>query len=429
MLKKKKSYLIPVGGFALIIIICTFLLLLPICNNKVIAFKDALFTAISAVTCTGFTKSAIPEQFNFLGQFIMVIAMEIGALGFIIFISYLWAIKGKKIQMSDIMMINDNISGDDYSAIKEYSIFMFRLMLRVQIAGIILLCFKFIPDFGFFKGIWYSTFHTVAAFANAGFDLIGANNLMKYKNDVYLQTVLIILMILGSIGIFAIEDLKKHKLRNFNRFKLQTKIILVYSAILIVLPTVMLKILEPSISVLNSLFMSASARSTGLAITSVQEFSQSSKILMIILMFIGGSPASTAGGVRIVSTAIILSTVFSTIRGREHTIMFWKEIPASTVRKAFTTFLLFIVLLSITTMFLAYYSDLNLLNIVFESVSAVTNTGLTITDINDINLVGDAILMLLMFIGRVGPLTLILVFINEDEKNNYLEYPSEDVIL
>lgn len=428
MFKKRKSYLVPVIGFALIIFIGTILLVCPVSNNGAISFKDALFTAVSGVTCTGLTKVCVANQFNFIGQLVIAILMEIGAMGFVVFISYVWAIRGKKVRMSNIIMVNDNISGDNYNQIKETSIFIFNLMIKVQVAGIILLSIRFIPQFGLAQGLWCSIFQTISAFANAGFDIIGPNSLYEYRSDIYIQIVLIILMILGSIGIFAIEDLKINKYRNFKKLKLQTKIIISYSLALIIVPTILLLIFEDSISILNSLFMAATSRSTGFSIVDLKSFTQISKILLIVLMFIGGSPASTAGGVRIVSIAIILSTIVSTLKGKSETIVFWKKIPNYTVRKAFSIFMLFLILLLITISIFAYYNNINILDVTFESVSAVTNTGLSVIS-GDINLVGDIILMILMFTGRVGPLTMILVFINEKESEKLIEYPTENIIL
>ncbi len=430
MLKSKKTYLIPILGFLLIIILGTILLSLPICNNKPISFIDAFYTATSGVTTTGFTKGALVDQFNFFGQFVLSILMEVGAMGFIIFVSYFWSIKHKKIKMSDIMVINDNISSESYNLIKEESIFIGKLMLEVQILGVVLLAFKFVPLLGFFKGIWYSIFHTISAFSNTGFDLCGSSSLTSFSKDIYIQIILICLMVLGSIGVFAIEDIKNNRNKKFNRLRLQTKIIIIYTLILLIFPSILLKIFNSNISLLNGLFMSASSRSTGFSIVDLNSFTSESKILLIILMFIGGSPASTSGGIKVVTLAIIITTVISTLRARENTVMFSKTIPNSIVRKSFTVFMMFIIVLFITSMiFYHFNNNINMLNIVFESVSAITNTGLTITSISDINLIGTVILMLLMFIGRIGPLSMVLVFINENRKDKYIEYPNENVIL
>ena len=428
MLKNKRTYLIPIFGFLIIILIGMIFLLLPICNYKSISFEDALYTATSGLTTTGFTKCSLVNQFNFFGQLILAILMEIGAMGFIIFVSYFWSIKNKKIRMSDIMVINDNISNDIYASIKEHSIFIGKLMLKAQIIGTILLMVRFIPLLGVFKGIWYSVFHTISAFSNTGFDLFGGS-FEVFNNDLYVQLVFISLMIIGSIGVFVIEDLRNNKYRNFSRLKLQTKIILVYTLILLILPTLIMRILENNISIINSLFMSASSRSTGFSVVDLKHFSFESKVILIILMFIGGSPASTSGGVKVITIAIIIATIISTLKGKEHTVIFWREIPDSAIRKALTVFTIFLIIIAISCAIFYHYNEINMLNVIFESVSAISNTGLTITNNNEVNIVGDIVLMFLMFIGRVGPLSMVLVFINENKKDKYIEYPTENVIL
>lgn len=429
MFRNKRTYLIPIIGFAFIILVASIILTLPICNYKEISFRDALFTATSGLTTTGFTKGPLVEQFNFGGQLILAILMEIGAMGFIIFVSYFWSIKNKKIKMSDILVINDNISSDSYGQIKEHSLFIGKLMLEVQTVGIILLSIKFIPLMGFFKGLWYSIFHTISAFSNTGFDLFNGHSLRAFANDIYIQVVLIILMILGSIGILVIEDLKKNRKGKLSKLKLQTKIILTYSIGLLLFPMIVMKLLEPNISILNSLFMSATSRSTGFSVVDLANFTFESKFILIILMFIGGSPTSTSGGVKIVTVAILISTIIATLKGKNETVMFWKQIPNSSIRRAFTIFTLFALIVVIACTIFYHYNPINLLNIVFEAVSAISNTGLTITEYSTINIIGENILLLLMFIGRVSPLSLVLVFINENRKDKYIEYPSENVIL
>lgn len=430
MLKKKKSYLVPFVGFTIIMIIGAILLALPISNNEPIKFKDALFVSISAVSCTGLSTVVPAEQFNFIGQLVLAILMEIGALGFVVFISYIWAKLNRKMKMSDIIMVNDNISGDDYNTIKEQSLFIFDIMVKVQLLGIILLSIKFIPEFGAVNGIWYSIFHTISAFANAGFDIIGNQSMIGYNKDLYIQIVLIILMILGSIGVFAIEDLKKNKFKSFNKLKLQTKIILLYTLILLVIPTVLLVVFEENISVTNSLFMTSAARSTGLSVVNVSELSDTSKLLFTILMFIGGSPASTAGGVRVVAIAILISTMVATLRGRIHTVIFWKKIPDTIVRKAFTVFMMFLMIALIGIMFYSYCNKTaEIIDISLECVSALTNTGFAAVNPLTSSLVTDIIIMILMYIGRIGPIAMVTIFVNDEPVDKLVDYPAENVIL
>lgn len=429
MLKSKKSYLIPIIGFAIIIFISTIFLYSPICNHKEISFKDAFFTATSGLTTTGLVKMPLVSQFNFWGQLVLAILMEIGAMGFIIFISYFWSIKDKKMKMSDILIINDNISGDNFASIKEYSIFIGKLMLKVQMLGIILFSLKFIPMFGISKGIWYSIFHTISAFSNTGFDLFGSNSLVLFANDIYIQFVFILLMILGSIGILVIEDLKNNKHKKFNKLKLQTKIILTYSIGLLIVPMVATKLLEPEITMVNALFTSATTRSTGFSIIETSSLCLESKILLMLLMFIGGAPTSTSGGVKIITIAIMISTIVATLKGENETVIFWRRIPEATIKKAFTVFMIFILVLFTTSIIFLHFNNIGMLNILFESISAISNTGLSITDYSNLNNVGESLLMLLMFIGRVGPLSTVLLFVYGPRKDEYVEYPSENIIL
>lgn len=430
MLKKKKSYLVPFVGFTIIMIIGAILLALPISNNEPIKFKDALFVSISAVSCTGLSTVVPAEQFNFIGQLILAILMEIGALGFVVFISYIWAKLNRKMKMSDIIMVNDNISGDDYNTIKEQSLFIFDIMVKVQLLGIILLSIKFIPEFGAVNGIWYSIFHTISAFANAGFDIIGNQSMIGYNKDLYIQIVLVILMILGSIGVFAIEDLKKNKFKSFNKLKLQTKIILLYTLILLVIPTVLLVVFEENISVTNSLFMTSAARSTGLSVVNVSELSDASKLLLTILMFIGGSPASTAGGVRVVAIAILISTMVATLKGRIHTVIFWKKIPDTIVRKSFTVFMMFLIIALIGIMSYSYCNKAaEIIDISLECVSALTNTGFASVSPLTASLATDIIIMILMYIGRIGPIAMVTIFVNDEPVDKLVDYPAENVIL
>ncbi len=428
---RNKSYLVPLIGFVLISLIGAIILWLPICNNMEISFHEAFFASVSTVTGTAILKSPLVEQFNFIGQLVILVLMEVGALGFIVFISYIWAKSNKKMKISDIMMVNDNTGGDnDYNTIKEHSMFVFNLVWKVQLVGAILLSIRFIPEFGMLDGIWYGIFHSISAFTNVGFDILGTTSLLKYKSDIYLQIVLILLMMIGSIGIFVIEDLKKNKFKSFNKLKLQTKIILIYSLIFTIVPAILIKIFEPQMSILNSLFMALSARTAGFSLINLESFSVASKLLLIIIMFIGGAPASTAGGMRVVVPAIIIATVIATLRGRENTIMFWKKIPNMVVRKAFAIFIIFIVLAIFSSMLLAYCNkEASLLEVIFESISALSNAGLVVDGTTSINVIGDLLLLFLMFIGRIGPIAMVLAFVHDEPIDRLVEYPSENVIL
>lgn len=426
MFKGKKTYLIPIISFALVILIGAVLLTIPSFNNINISFADALYTSVSGVTTTGLLKGNMIAQFNFGGQLVFAILMEIGALGFVIFVSYFWSIRNKKISMSDAMAINDSLSGDNTGSIKEHTLFIGKLVLIVQLAGTILLAIRFVPLLGFFEGLWYSIFHVISAFSNTGADLFGENGIRVFVNDFYVQIVLILLMVAGSFGVFAIEDIKNTK--KFSKFKLQTKIIIVGTIFMLVVPTILLKLIQPEISLTNGLFLTA-ARSTGFNILDISKFNSAAQVIIMVIMFVGSSPASTGGGVKLVTMAVIISTLISTLKGKEETIIFWRKIPNYTVRMAFTIFTLFSVSIFIALILFMNYNNIGIEKILFDCISAISNTGFSLIPPNELNSVGSLVLIALMYIGRIGPLSLVLVFVNKDNKEKFVEYPEEKVIL
>ena len=356
--------------------------------------------------------------------------MEIGALGFIIFISFFWSIKDKKLKISDMLVINDNISGDDYGKIKDHSIFIIKLMLSVQIIGAILLTINFIPVTGSIaKSIWFGIFHAISAFSNSGYDLFGTDNLTIFASNNFIQLILICLMVIGSIGVFVIEDIIFNFRKKNKHFKVQTKIIISYFIAVCVISTIMIKYLEPNLTILNSLFLSISSRSTGFSIVNIRDLGLETRIVLIISMFIGGGPASTAGGIKLTVLAITIATILSTLKRKNETVLFWRKVPTAITRRAFTIFSLYIFILIIACVIFLHYNNIDLIEIVFDCISAISNTGLALINYDSINLIGEIILILLMFIGRAGPLTLVMIFVNEDRKNKFIEYPEEDIIL
>lgn len=429
MINKKRIYIIPIVGFLLIIVIASIILYMPICNNEPINFLDSLFVTISGVSTTGLTTVIIGNQFNFWGQFIIAILMEIGAYGFIVIISYIWSLQKKKISISDMILINDNISSNDFNLIKEHLLFIGKYMLGIQCYGTFFYSIRFIPLYGLKNGIWKSIFSSISAFSNAGFDVILPNGFIYFKSDIYVQIVTIILMFLGSVGILVLEDIRKNKSGKFNRLRLQSQIVLSVSLFVIILPTVLIFMIEKDIGIINAVFTSITTRSTGSTVVDISNLSLISKYIIMILMLIGGGPASTSGGIRILPFAIATATVCSTLQGKDRTIIFNRKIPDFIVRKSFTIIIVFIIILFVLGILFYFLNNIGILNIVFESISAVTNTGLTITDYNNLNIAGEIILIMLMFIGRIGPLSMILIFIKNDDKYKLIEYPEGNIII
>jgi len=237
-------------------------------------------------------------------------------------------------------------------------------------------------------------------------------------------------MLFGSIGVIVIEDIINNKIRRFSRFKIITKIILTSTALLIVIPTIMFKIYEPELTIINCLFTTVSARNAGLAVVPVDELSHGSKVLLTILMFIGGSPTSTAGGVRVVSIFLILATFWTTIKGRDEVIIFNKKVKHEDVYKAMSIILIAVITLIISsTLFRINTGEQDMLKIVFENVSAISNTGYSLYDYLNMNYFAELVIMMLMFIGRVGPITVVYVLAKKDKKVIQYDFPTANIIL
>ena len=250
-----------------------------------------------------------------------------------------------------------------------------------------------------------------------------------FAGDIYVQLITIILMLLGSLGILVIEDIKDKGFK-FKKLKLQTRIVLVYSLVLLAVPTILMKLYDPELTVMNSLFMASTSRSTGFSILPLSGFEFESKFILAVLMFIGGGPTSTSGGIRILTFAVLLSTVVATLRGKSETIIAWRTITEETVRRAFTITIVFLLVIFIGSFTILHFNDyLNMGDIVFDMISAISNTGLSLVDATQIDTVANMVFIIVMFIGRVGPLTILLSFIKNDNSDKYVKYPIENIVL
>lgn len=429
MFKRKREYLIPVLGFLFIILVGAIILYLPCCTIGTANFIDTLFTSTSATTTTGFSLNDISTKYTVLGKIIIAILMNIGAVGFISLIVVIVKLKNRRISLSNMKVINDSISDDNYLNLKDEVFNIVKYVAIIEIIGAFLLAIKFIPEYGMLKGIGYSLFHSISAFSNTGFDLLGENGFIKYNKDIYIRLVIIILMILGGIGFLPINDYINNKSKKFKKLKLQSKIVIIYSFALILISTIGLKIFEGSnISWLNALFMGATARNTGLYTVSVSTMTVPSKLFILILMIVGGAPGSTAGGIKVVVFAVLEAVVITTLLGKKEVVLFWRKIDENTIRLSVTILAMFIVIILIATMAIVALNNFGLFDVLFACVSGISSTGLSSTSMQLLNNAGKFILMILMFIGRVGPLSILAIFTPE-VNNEKINFPEEKLIL
>lgn len=429
MFKRKREYLIPVLGFLFIILVGAIILYLPCCTIGTANFIDTLFTSTSATTTTGFSLNDISTKYTTFGKIIITILMNIGAVGFISLIVVIVKLKNRRISLSNMKVINDSISDDNYLNLKDEVFNIVKYVAIIEIIGAFLLAIKFIPEYGMIKGIGYSLFHSISAFSNTGFDLLGENGFIKYNKDIYIRLVIIMLMILGGIGFLTINDFINNKSKKFKKLKLQSKIVIIYSFALILISTIGLKIFEGSnISWLNALFMGATARNTGLYTVSVSTMTVPSKLFILILMIVGGAPGSTAGGIKVVVFAVLEAVVITTLLGKKEVVLFWRKIDENTIRLSVTILAMFIVIILIATMAIVALNNFGLFDVLFACVSGISSTGLSSTSMQLLNNEGKFILMILMFIGRVGPLSILAIFTPE-VNNEKINFPEEKLIL
>lgn len=429
MFKNKKIIFIPILGFLILILIGTILLQLPISNTRPIKYIDALFTSVTSVCTTGFTTVTIADQFTLFGQVIILLLTQIGALGLVIFIAFLFILLNKRINISSVVFFSENINSENYSELQKKIKQILRYTFAIEGIGTWFLALYFVPKYGFAKGLWYSIFHSVTAFCNAGIDLFGSNSLVQFKDNLYVTYIFMVLILLGGLGFFVLQDifdcLSHGRLK---KLSLQSKIVISSTTILTIISLIFIRILEPAISWHESFFASITLRTAGFYITDFSNYSLPIQILSMILMFIGAAPGSTSGGIKLVTFTVIVLTIRSTLSGKENVNVFYKKISPKTIRMSFT-----IAVLSLTVVFagiilFAKYDNFGLSEISFQCVSAFSNTGVGLFDNKDLNSIGKLITIALMFLGKIGTISFFTLMSGKSKDKN-LEYVEGKLIL
>ena len=430
MLKDKNIYVIPCLGFLSVILVGWIVLMLPICNNGNVTPFDALFTAVSATCVNGLTTVNLSTEYSFLGQLAIAIITEIGAIGFVTFISFILSFKKKRMSLSETLLLGSALNDNNYGKLKQRLKEVIKYTIVIQIIGAILLAVDFIPRFGIKNGIWYSIFHSMTAFCNAGFDIIGDTSLEIFAKNIYVNIVFIILMFLGSIGYFVIEDIiGAIKKKRFIHISFHTKIVLTASLIIYLVSIMLLKIAEPNLTWLEAVFTSVTARTTGFSTINMAGTLPITKLIISFLMIIGGAPGSTSGGIRITSIAILALTVRATLRNKKNVVVYYKKIDLQTIRQAITNIVICAMLVLISMFIMEKVQIMRLDNNLFMCASAFSATGLSVTNVAKMNFASKVILEALMYIGRVGPISILSILIFKKKENQNIEYVSGNVML
>ena len=436
--KKLSHSQILAGGFFIIILIGAIILNMQFSSSKGenIGFLDALFTATSSVCVTGLIVADTGTYWSNFGKLVIMVLIQIGCLGFMTIGTLGVLISGEKLSYSNKLLIQDSLSHEKTSGIIKFCKRIVLVSLFIEFVGAICLSFAFVPEFGLVKGLWYGIFHSVTAFCNAGFDIMGNfSSLTSYFNNPIVDITIMLLIILGGLGFSTIFDINRK--RAFKKFRLNTKIILITTAILIVIPTFLFFIFEMNNpktlgnmnlgeKILASLFQVVSPRTAGYNTIELSQMYDSTKFLTIILMFIGGAPASTAGGLKITTFAIIIISVYCLFKQRSEIEVFGRTIPFKNLNKALVSLVIGFTLIITGTMIILSNSDFDFLTVLYEVTSAYATVGLTLGITTKLNAVCKITLIILMFMGRVGSLTVLYSFIKTDSKKKY-KYPKEEI--
>jgi len=438
-LHKKKhlsSFQIIILDFAGVILLGTFLLMLPFSSQSGICtpFHQALFTATSAVCVTGLVVLDTASYWSLFGQFIILMLIQIGGLGVITVTASFALISGKKITLMQRSTMQEAIAAPKVGGIVRLTGFILKATFFFELVGALLMMPVFCKDFGI-KGIWLSLFHSISAFCNAGFDLMGTINapfvsLTKYAGNTIINLTIMLLIIIGGIGFLTWEDIRTNKLR-FRCYRMQSKVILVTTLLLILIPAVIFFFsdyaqMTTKDRVLCSLFQAITPRTAGFNTTDLTVMGEHNLAIIIVLMLIGGSPGSTAGGMKTTTIAVLFANVIATFRRKEYAEIFDRRIDSDAIRNAATIFIMYLFLFFCSALYISCIEQLPLNVCLFETASAIGTVGLSLGITPTLSLLSQSILILLMFFGRVGGLTLIFAALSGTSRN-LVKLPQEKI--
>ncbi len=403
------------------------LLMLPISSQArvVTPFSDTLFTATSAVCVTGLVVQDTATYWSAFGQTVILLLIQIGGMGVVTVSVALSLVSGRKINLRQRSTMQESISAHQVGGIVKLTYFIIKMTVIFELLGALLMSPVFCKEFGFWKGIWYSVFHSISAFCNAGFDLMGVeapySSLTGFSGEPIINIVIMLLIVIGGIGFITWDDIKVNRLK-FHRYRMQSKVILSVTACLIFLPAIYLFFFEFSElpmeeRILGSLFQSVTLRTAGFNTLDLTKISEVGVGIMIILMVIGGSPGSTAGGFKTTTLAVMLANAGSVFCRREHPQFFGRRIEDSVVRHAATLVTMYFVMFMTGGFIISRVEGLPLLTCLFETGSAVGTVGLSMGITPGLGQLSRIILILLMYFGRVGGLTLIFAAVAGHQGN------------
>ncbi|AWP46993.1 Trk family potassium uptake protein [Levilactobacillus brevis] len=432
-----------VWGFVFLITIGTMLLSLPVATNGMrgTSFIDTVFTATSATCITGLTVVNTAEHWSIFGQVIILGLAEIGALGYMTFAVLLFNLMRRNLDLSTQLMVKESLNLENLSDTKSVMTYVVGLSALFQIGGSLLLAVDFVPRYGWVRGLYISVYHAVMSFCNAGFDVFG-DSLMRFRNDSYLLLVTIILIIGGGLGFLVWRDLLLFHERK--RLTLNSKLTLTTTGALFVIGFLLLLVTERNLSILpahtswlnrtiNTLFLSVTPRTAGLITVPTNSLQSGSIFLIMILMFVGGTPGSTAGGIKTTTFGVLMLQSIAQLRGKKDVEFSRRRFSASNINRALLLIFLASIVMVVATLILTQTEKIpkgfGLEYILFEVLSAFGTVGLSLGLTPHLTVIGKLVIMLLMFIGRVGIFTSLYSLSKRQTTVNKIRYPEENVLI
>ena len=450
MVRKKKFTLsttqIILLSFLVTILVGSGLLALPIssANGEAVPYIDALFTATTATCVTGLVTLPTVSAWSLFGQIVILLLIQIGGLGIITIMSGLMLILNRKMGIGDRLLIQDAFNLNTMSGLTKFIKNVLFGTLIIEGIGAVLYMFVFVPEFGA-AGIWISIFNSVSAFCNAGIDIIGENSLCNYATNPLINIVTSALIILGGLGYIVWWDVlrvarsrSRKNRRIFRHLTLHSKIAITLTAGLIFVGAILIFVFEYSnpltigeMSLFDkiqvSLFQSVTTRTAGFASVPQENLTNASAAVSVILMMIGGSPVGTAGGVKTVTVAVLVCSAFATIRNKSGAVLFDRRISEGAVKKSVAVVVSFLTICAISTVLLMATSNASALDVVYETVSATATVGLSRNLTATLNAFGKLIIIVTMYFGRVGPISLAVALGSKNESQNVISEPTEDI--
>jgi trk system potassium uptake protein TrkH len=430
------SFQIIISGFVGVILLGALLLMLPVSTTEgcITPFNETLFTATSAVCVTGLVVQDTGSYWSGFGQAVILALIQIGGLGVVTVAASFTLLSGRKISLMQRSTMQDAISAPKVGGVVRLTQFILRGTFLIELLGAAAMLPVFCRDYGW-RGIWMAVFHSISAFCNAGFDILGTENnlypsLTGYTGSPIINITIMLLIMIGGIGFLTWDDICEHKW-HFHRYRVQSKVILAITGFLIVVPAAFFffedfSALPTGTQLLVSFFQSVTTRTAGFNTVALSAMSGASKGIMIVLMLIGGAPGSTAGGMKTTTLGVLLANAVATFRQRDNAQFFKRRIDCNTVKTASTILTMYLTLFFGGGIFISVYEHLPLSDCLYETSSAVGTVGLTLGITPQLHIPSQIVLIILMYLGRVGGLTLIYATLSGKKAGN-AKLPQEKI--